>query len=239
MSLTTQAIVLSSLKYGDSHLIVKAFTAAYGLQTYMVKGVLKNRRGRLKAAYFQPLTQLELVCSRVKPGKMGYIKEAVVAFPYSSMHTDIYKSTVAFFLSEMLSQSIREEEENPALFTYLQNALQWLDHHHSIANFHIQFLLGLTRYLGFYPDNSNMEAPYFDLVEGAFLDTTPLNPAISGEALGFFKKFLGTNFDAIHTVKMSQKQRQALLKNLVDYFEVHLHGFRKPKSLAVLDEVFS
>lgn len=235
----TKAIVLSSLKYGDNSLIAKAITEQAGLQSFMLKGILNSRRGRLKPAFFQPLTQLELVTNLSTGGKLSYIREAVLTYPYSSVHTDIRKSTIALFLSDMLVQSIREQEFDPHLFQYLETSLQWLDQHEKITNFHIHFLIGLTRYLGFYPDLGEGDSDYFDLVEGAFCHEPSWNPCMNGPELACFKQFLGTKFDAIHTIKMTQKERKALLQDLVRYFEIHLHGFKKPRSLVVLDEVFS
>ena len=100
-------------------------------------------------------------------------------------------------------------------------------------------MLSLTRFLGFYPDVYQIDKPYFDLLEGEFAEKESLNPNLKGENIYFFKSFLGTNFDAIHTIKMNKTNRQELLKSLVLYFELHLQGFRKPKSLAVLNEVFN
>lgn len=239
MSQVTRAIVLSALKYGDSSLIVKLFTEAQGLQTFMARGVLKARKGKFKAGLFLPLTQLEISGAAPPKGKMGYLREASIAYPYMSVHTDVRKSSVILFLSEMLTQSIREESPNPELFQYLEHTLQWLDHQDHVANFHLRFLLGLTRYLGFYPDQSDAQAPYFDLQEGAFVRSQPLNPILSGELLEDFNMLLGTNFDGLERVKLTQKRRRALLKALVLYFQIHLHGFREPRSLDVLDEVFS
>ena len=227
MQVTTKAIVLSALKYGDTSLIVKAFTASDGLKSYLLKGVLAAKKGKLKTAYFQPLTQLER------------ISEAKVNYHYQSLHTHITKNALTFFLAEMLSNSIQEEEDNENLFEFLEASLQWLDTHEEIANFHLYFLLILTKYFGFSPDSTEIDAPYFDLQEGAFVYTPSLNPIIFGENLYFFKKFLGINFDAINAIKMNKKQRQELLKSIILYFELHLHGFRKPKSLAILNEVFS
>ena len=239
MQLTTRAIVLSSLKYGDTSLIVKAFTASSGLKTYLLKGVLASKKGKLKSAYFQPLMQLELVAFHKNKGTLERIKEAKVSYPYQSLYTDISKNAIAMFLSEMLSSSIYEEEENAPLFRFLEASLQWLDTHESIANFHLYFLLELSKYLGFYPDISNRDAPYFDLLEGEFRQDFTSNPSLSGENLEHLKSFLGINFDAFHTVRIGKQARQTLLQNLVLYFELHLHGFRKPRSLAVLNEVFS
>ena len=239
LSVRTKAIVISSLKYGDNSLIVKMITEQAGLQSFMLKGILKSRRGKLKPALFQPLTQLELVTNLNPRGKLSYIKEASLSYPYSTVHTDIPKSTIALFLSDMLSQSIREQESDPQMFRYLETSLQWLDQHDKIANFHISFLIGLTRYLGFYPDRSGMDSEYFDLSEGAFCPEPSWNPCMSGPELAHFKSFLGTNFEAIHMIKMVQNERKALLQYLIRYFEIHLHGFKKPRSLVVLDEVFS
>ncbi len=239
MSVATKAVVLSSLRYGDSSLIVRAYTRAAGLQSFLLKGILKQQKGRLRSAMFQPLTQLEVVTGPLRPGKLGYLKEARISVPYATLHTDIRKSTIALFLSEVLTGCIREEEANPELFSYLEHTLQWLDHHSNTANFHIRFLLGLSRYLGFYPDCEASQAAYFDLAEGAFCTAQPLNPVISGRPLEQFRAFLGINFDAIDQVKMTQAERRDLLRLLVIYYELHVHGFKKPRSLTVLDEVFS
>lgn len=239
MQVTTKAIVLSALKFGDTSLIVKAFTASDGLKSYLLKGVLASKKGKLKTAYFQPLTQLELVAYHKNKGTLESIREAKVSYHYQSLHTHITKNALTFFLAEMLSNSIQEEEDNTSLFEFLEAALQWLDAHEDIANFHLYFLLVLTKYFGFYPDTSDSDAPYFDLQEGAFVYTLSLNPILLGENLNYFRKFLGINFDAISAIKMHKKQRQELLKMIVLYYELHLHGFRKPKSLAILNEVFS
>lgn len=239
MQVTTKAIVFSSLKYGDTSLIVKAFTVSDGVKSYLLKGVLKAKRSKLKPAYFQPLTQLEMVAYHKNKGALEHIREAKIVFPYQTMHTDMAKNAMTLFLAEMLTNSIHEEEQNENLFDFLEASLQWLDTHNEIANFHIYFLLRLTQYLGFYPDTSQSQRAYFDLMEGQFVHGPSLNPMLTGDNLSYFKTFLGINFDDIHTVKMNKINRQELLRKLVLYFELHLQGFRKPRSLAVLNQVFS
>lgn len=239
MQVTTKAIVLTSLKFGDTSLIVKAFTASDGLKSYLLKGVLASKKGKLKTAYFQPLTQLELVANHKNKGTLESIREVKVNYHYQSLHTDISKNAMTMFLAEMLGNSVREEEQNEELFQFLEASLQWFDSHESISNFHVYFMIRLTKYFGFYPDTNEVDATYFDLLEGKFTNTPSLNPILSGENLYFFKSFLGIKFDEIQSVKMNKTNRQELLKSLVLYYELHLQGFRKPKSLAVLNEVFS
>ncbi|ASV30409.1 DNA repair protein RecO [Maribacter cobaltidurans] len=239
MQVTTKAIVLTSIKYGDTSLIVKIFTESDGLKSYLLRGILASKKGKVRKALFQPLTQLELVANHRNKGSLESIKEAKLHYNYQTLQTNIVKNAMALFLAEMLANSIHEQETNTELFGFLEASLQWLDIHKEIANFHLYFLIVLTKYLGFYPDVQTINAPYFDLQEGEFISSPSLNPILSGENLLFFKSFLGIKFDAINTIKMRKNNRQELLQSLVLYYELQLQGFRKPRSLAVLNEVFS
>jgi DNA repair protein RecO (recombination protein O) len=235
----TKAIVLSSLKYNDSSLIVKCFTQEEGLKSYLIRGVLKAKKGGLKVAYFQPLTQLIIIASHNNKGTLNSIKEVQISNPYKTIYKDIIKQSVVMFLSEVLSYSIKEEEKNSQLFDYLESGLIWLDLHDKIANFHLLFLLNLTRFLGFYPDLSEKDKLGFDLAEGNFTDITSQKNIIYGNNFYQFKKLLGINFDSIENVSFNKHERQVVLKIIIRYFELHLDGFKKPKSLQILETVFS
>ncbi|MBM1104914.1 DNA repair protein RecO [Aurantibacter crassamenti] len=239
MQVTTKGIVLSSIKYGDTSLISRIYTDSDGLKSYLLKGILTAKKGKLKAAYFQPLMQLEINANHKNKGTLESIRDVKVEYHYQSLHTEMTKNSVVLFLAEMLGNSIHEEESNKELFQFLQASLQWLDNHDKIANFHLFFLLSLTKYLGFYPDTENFSASCFDLVDGVFVDYPSGSAFITDENLVLFKQLLGTNFDTIHSIIMKKTNRQELLKSIVLYYEMHLQGFRKPKSLAVLNEVFS
>ena len=238
MQVNTNAIVLTSLKYGDTSLIVKAFTQTDGLKSYLLKGVLASKKGKLKAAYFQPLTQLELTANHKNKGTLETIREVKIVNHYKTLHTDIVKNSLVLFLAEMLSNSIQEEQQDASLYNYLEYSLKWLDSNEKIANFHLLFLLNLTRFLGFYPEESEGASTYFDLQEGQFINSPSLNPLIENDNVIEFKKLLGINFDALKGIKIAKGNRESLLKSVILYFELHLHGFRKPKSLAVLNAVF-
>ena len=142
-------------------------------------------------------------------------------------------------MSEVLSYSIKEEEKNKALYEYIETGLIWLDIHDKIANFHLLFLLNLTRFLGFYPDVSEKDNLGFDLIEGNFNSLTSQKNRITGNSFYQFKKLLGINFDGIEKVSFSKHERQVVLKIIIRYFELHLDGFKKPKSLQILETVFS
>ncbi|MBA4745093.1 MAG: DNA repair protein RecO [Muricauda sp.] len=239
MQITTKAIVLSSLKYGDTSLIVRAFTQSDGVKSYLLKGVLASKKAKIRPAYFLPLMQLEIVANHKNKGTLESIRDVRVAIPYQTMHTDVVKNSVVLFLAEMLGNSIQEQEQDEGLFNYLEYALHWMDAHKLSPNFHILFLLNLTKYLGFYPDTSYQNSLFFDLLEGHFCNEPSLNPLIQNENLENFKKFLGTNFEALQGIQLTKSNRRELLKTVVQYFRLHVYGFREPKSLAVLNVVFT
>ncbi len=239
MMIKSSAIVLHSLRYGEADLIVTLFTKTSGLQTYMQKGVLKSKKGKIRSSLFQPLMLLEIEASHKNKGTLERIKEARVSTPYTTLHTDFVKSALVFFISDILKNSIREEETNIDLFEYLETALLWLDSHNNIGNFHITFLIKLTQYLGFYPDISHTESEYFNMQDGVFQSTETTIYCVKGAHILRFKQFLGTTFEDSMNIKLSKPLRSSILTMLLVYFELHLHGFKKPKSLSVLNEIFN
>ncbi|MCF6278820.1 MAG: DNA repair protein RecO [Flavobacteriaceae bacterium] len=238
MIVTTKAIVLNSIKYGDNNLIVKCYTKKEGAKSYLLRGILSSKKGKLKPAYFQPLTQLKLTANHNNKGALNSIKEVEIVNHYKTIFTNITKQSIVFFLSEILTFSIQEEEENTGLYEYVETSLIWLDTHQKTTNFHLLFLLNLTKYLGFYPEIKGSKLDYFDLSEGRFLQQSPKFNFISGTDLIEFKKILGINFEALDKVEFNAKSRQQVLTILIQYFELHLSGFRKPKSLDVLKTIF-
>ena len=237
--ISTKAIVISAIKYSDSSLIVRLYTKEVGLVSYLLKGILKSKKGKLRTAYFQPLTQLSIISSHQEKRNLQLLKEAQVIHVYESIHTSIVKQSIVLFLSEILTSAIQEEENNTLLYEYLESSLIWFDSHEQISNFHLLFLLNLTKFLGFYPDVSQSNKNGFHLREGFFTDDLQNKEVIKGTEINQFKKLLGINFDTIECMNFSKTERQRLLQTLIRYFELHLGGFRTPKSLAVLETVFS
>lgn len=237
MLVKTKAIVISALKFQEKSLIVKCFTLSNGLKSYFVRDAFSNRKASQKIAYFQPLSILEIEAIHKNKGTLENFREIKTAVPFQTIHTNLIKSTMVMFLSEILHHSIQEEEKNEPLFVFLETALTWLDHHDEVSNFHLILMLETTKYFGFYPDVSEIDLPYFEMNEGIFTLFNGLN-ALTEHETNLFKKLLTLKFDndqkVFHVI-----ERQLLLKILIDYYSFHLEGFKKPKSLEVLKEIFS
>ncbi|MCL4117766.1 UNVERIFIED_CONTAM: hypothetical protein GTU68_016842 [Idotea baltica] len=239
MLTSTNAIVLSKLRYRDNDLIVKCYTQQFGVVSFLVRGVLKSKKGNVKVAYFQLLSQLQLVIDYKKNRTLQTIKDVKLNYLYNTLHSNVIKSSVVMFLSEVLSSILQEEEENEILYSYIETTLLWFDTHSEASNFHLLFLLNLTKYLGFYPEDINSKSPYFNLKDGKFENKNYGKTSVSGENLTLLKTLLGTTFDALNTIKVNAKQRQSFLSMILLYFELHLGSFKTPKSLQVFNQVFS
>ena len=239
MLVSTKAIVLSKLKYKDHDLIVKCYCKEFGVVSYLVRGALKIKKGKLRAAYFQPLSILELEADHKEGRSLQYIKEIKLHVNYISLHTNVVKSTIVMFLSEVLSGILKEEEENHALYDYLEASIMWFDHSEINTNFHLIFLLELSKYLGFYPEAPQSQAQYFNLEDGKFQTKETGIYCVTGENLTFLKQLLGTKFDRSKSIVIGSKQKREVLNMILLYFKLHLDGFKQPKSVAILNQVFS
>lgn len=239
MLIKTQAIVLSKLKYREHDLIVKCYTKHRGAVSYILRGVLKSNRNNAKIAYFQLLSQLQIEEQFKANQTLQTIKDVRLDCYYQSLHTNVLKSSIVMFLAEVLSDVLKEEEQNQLLYNYLETTLMWLDHETEFSNFHLLFLLNLTKHLGFYPDALNTNRSYFNLNNGLFELKKQDYYSISGENLVVLKKLLGIKFDALNTVKLNSKQRQSFLTMILLYYELHLGNFKKPKSLQIFNQVFN
>ena len=237
MLVKTKAIVISSLRYQEKSLIVKCFTESDGLKSYFIRDAFSNRKSSQKIAFFQPLNILEIEAVHKNKGSLEYFKEVKLAHPYYTVNTDIAKTTIVMFLSETLHHCIREEEKNESLYHFLETALLWLDSHDEIANFHLILMMEVTKFLGFFPQKSDEEDDYFEMTEGVFTQFPSVSCLTTNETL-LLKRLMTLKLDN-SAKSFHVSERQALLKILLDYYAFHLDGFKRPKSLDVLKEVFS
>lgn len=236
--LKSKAIVLHNIKYNESSLISHCYTEKLGRQSFILKGILSAKKGMLRKAYFQPLNQLEIVFQPKKNGGLQYLKDVKVIHPYQSIPLAIEKNAIAIFIADVLKKVLQEEEPNLPLYEFLESALIWLDLHDEVQNFHLLFLLKISRFLGFYPNQENHSLPYFDLQTGCFSPVLPLKEGLEGVPVQQLKKLLGMNFGMVSSLKLNRNSRSDLLQTLLRYFELHLQGFRPPKSLPILNTIF-
>jgi DNA repair protein RecO (recombination protein O) len=150
----------------------------------------------------------------------------------------VIKSSLVLFLNEVLYKAVRQQSADENLFDFVFNAIEWLDHQsEGLVNFHLLFLVRLTRYLGFYPDQA-INADYFDMKNGVFSKYKPdgfsyLSPPHTQN----FYKLLQCSFEELHLLRFSNDERRYLVNKLLEYYALHIEGFGHIRSHEVLEEV--
>ena len=240
MLIKSRCIVLRTVKYGDRSLIIDLLTREYGRMS-VVWRVPKQGRGGARRQYFQPLSILELVCDRRSATALPLIKEVRIAEPYVTMQTDSVKSCVAFFIAEFLSYATRAEQGNPYLYDFVERSLVWYDASLvAVANFHLMFMMRVSRFLGFYPNVEDYsEGVFFDLRAGRFASVSPLHGDFlrpdESRSICTLMRMTASN---MHLFRLSRTQRNNIVEVLLRFYSLHIPDFRPLKSWDVLKEVF-
>lgn len=237
----TRGIVFKVTDYGESSVIVQIFTEKFGLQSYIINGV-KKPKAKIGRNMLQPLHLLDLVVYHKNTGNVQRVAELKNSPVLQTIPYNVIKSSIAIFLNEVLYKAVRQQSADENLFGFIFNAIEWMDHQATgLANFHLLFLVRLTRYLGFYPDSYLMaEADYFDMKNGIFSRYKPENALyLSPPHTQNFKNLLNCTFDNLALIKFSNEERRYLLTKLLEYYALHIDGFGHIHSHEILEEVLS
>lgn len=235
----TRGIVLKTTDYGESSVIVQVFTEKLGLQSYIINGV-KKPKAKISRNMLQPLHLLDMVVYHKAAGNVQRIAELKTSPVLLSIPYDVIKSSMAMFLNEVLYKSIRQQTADENLFDFAFSAIEWLDHQtEGLANFHLLFLIQLTRYLGFYPDRYQAnDADYFDLKNGVFVKYKPDSFSyLSPPHTQNFSRLLQCNFESLPALKLTNDERRYLIAKLLEYYALHIESFGNIHSHEILEEV--
>ena len=234
-------IVLHSLKYNDTSNIVDIYTEQSGRVSFLVK-IPRSRKSGVRNVLFQPLALVELEADVRATSNLHRIREAKLLYPFHSLPYHPYKSSIALFLAEFLYRALKEEGSNEPLFAYLMYSIRWLDEceGRSFANFHLVFLMRMSRFLGLYPNvDDYTPGCYFDMLNASFTPLLPKGGAfLKPDEAARIRLLLRMNYETMHLFGMSRVERNRCLTVINDYYRLHLPDFPILRSLDVLKELF-
>ena len=236
-----RGIVLNTMKYGDSGVIVHILTDVAGRRGYMVQGLGKGKSGsKGKGALFQPMFLVDFVGLEGSKMQLDRMREASLAEPLQSIPFDVRKSTIALFMAEVLYKLVREVEPNSPLFEFVYNSVVALDNmEEGVHNFHLWFMVGLSRHLGLYPSGEWFEGAVFDIEAGCFTRTMPRSGLFIGEENSrLLGELMEVSVMNLKEIALSRVQRSEFLAALLTYFGYHLDTIHQIQSLRILAEVF-
>lgn len=241
----TKAIVLRTVPYGDTSLIVSAYTELFGLQSYIVKGARSvSKKGAGQSQYFQPSALLDLVVYHNDLKQLQIIKEIKWAFLYQNVLSSVLKNSVALFMVEMLGKCIKQTETNEELFAFAESSLRILDEAEIavVANLPLHFSLQLAGQLGFMiEDNYSETNKLLDLQEGRFVAQAPEHTFYLETRLAeiSFALLQMNNPVTLYRIKLNKQTRHQLLQAYEYFYQFHLQDFGYLKTVKILEEVLS
>jgi len=241
----TKGIVLRTVKYGETSVIVTIFTELFGVQAYLVNGVRTfSKKGSGKANLFQPTSILEMVIYHNELKQLQRIKEFRWSFLYQNILSDVRKNAVALFMVELLTKCLKQPEANPDLFHFAEDSFIHLDEASDAvtANFPLFFALHLPVFFGFrFSDNYSERLPFLDLQEGEFVKEQPRHPHFLDDKQAFVTSQLlkVQQPEELEDIKLNHDFRRNLLYAFEVYYALHIQDFGTMRTPPVLREILS
>lgn len=239
----TKGIVLRTVKYGETSVIVLMFTEKLGIQSYLINGVrTSSKKGAGKANLFQPAAILDLVVYHNELKQLQRIREFKWSYLYQHIFSDIRKNVVALFMVELLTKCLKQPEPNAELFNFVEDAFIHLDESSEsvAANFPLFFALHLAVFFGFrIQDRYSEKNPILDLQEGIFVQDRPAHPhfledkqaQITSQLLKVMQP------EELQDIKLNHEFRRTLLHAYETYYALQIQDFGVMKTLPVLREI--
>lgn len=238
MLTNSEAIILGYINYSETSVILKTYTKNYGFKSFIVRGIRSKKRKKITLGQLQPLTILDIEFNN-NSTKLSYLKTIKIIEPYTSINNDIIKINICLFLAEFLSKILKIDLKNEPLFEFVKQSLLWFDNSNKVSNFHLLFMLKLSDYLGVMPKYSSEKSLYFDIENGIFTNAPMSSNYIKDRVVKDLQDILGIKFDYNNEIMINVNQRKDMLNFLISYYEYHVPGFKRPKSVDILNEVFS
>lgn len=239
----TKGIVLRTVKYGETSIIVTIFTELFGVQSYLVNGIrTSTKKGTGKANLFQPSAILDMVVYHNELKQLNRIKEFKWAVIYRHIFSDVPKNAVVLFMVELLTKCLKQPEGNPDLFHFTEDIFMKLDESSGavMANLPLFFALHLTHFFGFrIDDNYKGTKAFLDLREGCFVSEQPNHPHFLEEKQAAVTSQLlkVMQVEELEDIKLNHEFRRNLLQRYETYYALHIQDFGAMKTLPVLREI--
>lgn len=237
MQQKTNGIILQNTKYQDKSNILKVYTLQHGIQSYLVN-IGHSAKSKIKGAHVFPLNLIEFIGQSKQSRNIQRMRDIHVSYIYQHLFSHPVKSTIAIFLNEVLLKSLKEQHENKELYQFVSESLMVFDDQdYETANFHLHFMVELSKHLGFYPNNNySKQNCLFDLQDGVFAKDAPAHAYYADSELSFYLSELLSHKSSF---SCNAKTRSDLIQILIKFYRLHLPNFGEIKSIQILREVLA
>jgi DNA repair protein RecO (recombination protein O) len=241
MTHKTRALVLRTVRYGETSVIVTAFTELFGVQAYLINGVRTAKQGG-KLSYYQPGALLDLVVYHAPQKNLQRIRDGQWSILLPDLFGHVIKNCVVLFQAELLLKCLKQPEPHPDLFVFCVDFLTQLHTADATetANMPLYFSLQLANLMGFQLDAAEFEqGMHLDIWEGCFTFNMPKHPHVTDatEAAAFAAILQARTLADLGAVSLQQSMRHRLLHWMTVFYALHVPDFGELKTLPVLQAI--
>lgn len=214
-------IVLHSLNYKETSLIIKVYTKQHGLISILVNGV-RQKAAKYSMAYFQPLIRIDFQLYFKSTSTLHRADGFYFPKHVQTISEDVGKSAIAMFVAEVVLRTTKEGEIDIELFELLDHIIPLLNSsQRGIQDMHLYFLYLYSSIQGFSLEH------FHRVGDGAKQDVVHRH----------LEKMAQWSVVGYQPLELTKEERAALVRWMLHYFEEHLGGF-SVKSLKILEDVF-
>lgn len=211
----TEGLILKKIEYQESSLILKIFTKDFGIISVIAKGAKSAK----KSAYgiLRPLNFIEFQFYHQNNKTLFLLKDYQLKFAPDTKNFGIYKTSLAYFMVEVVSHTTSEElEPEPEKYQYIMYIFEYLKNHQVYSNFYLCFLIQYVRFLGF-----EISLQMFSSQEIVSIVEHLMIPD------SMFKK-----------VEILPGQRKSIYQSLIQFYQFHIPNFKEIQSIQTLEMIF-
>jgi len=236
----SNGIVVRAVKYGESSLILEILTEYNGLSSFIVSGVRKAKKNT--SSLYHPMQQLDIVHYPAKGESLARIKEVKLSVHYHNLLSDVPSTALANFLIECVQKVAKEKDIKSRFYSFLKDSLDYIDANpRGIQNFHLYFITTLTELCGYEIENNYSDSlPYFDIRSGRFGSHEVVFDGYQPTPVGghLLSTIINEEWDTLQSLTVGKEQRYEYIEMMLLYFQYHVPGFTRPKSIDVFKVVF-
>lgn len=234
MKQVEQGILIHRAPYSETSLLVTVLCKTQGLVTFLFQGG-KKKHGNV----LFPMAHIEFTYYRRSDSTMGKITELHLASVATSIPFDPVKSGIAFFMAELVQQTVRSGHAENQLFQTLLTEIGWLEASDELTNYPLWLLAIFSKENGIAPAVEGQHPTVFDLLGGKLSTVRPVHVQyLEGEWVHWLESMLDDSgrLDFL-SMRIPKAERQHCFNAWLQYYAVHLPGIRNFKSVDVIREV--
>lgn len=235
MKVVFDAIVLRRINYRDNSFIITCFTLQEGMKSFVVSGGKKKSN----LSVLHPLSLVEMEINIWDENRLGKAVRVSSNPPMIQMTTNPIKSGIAFFMAELIENCLKSDAIDTKCYEFLRNEINYLEECREFNMYPLYFLVSFTHYLGIRPNVMVANMKYFDLANGIFVDHLETKNNLQGSSVMLLNNLLECTKEEAIRMKINKVERNKFINDFMMYYKYQIEGFKTPKSLAILQVLFS